>query len=76
MNKCVNIVFILLYSETLFEERNVYVQICKIKNKLCFIYAGLFCSLFNQFLLQLSCMPDEAAHSNELPLSNELMKSL
>lgn len=49
MNKCVNIVFILLYSETLFEERNVYVQICKIKNKLCFIYAGLFCSLLNQF---------------------------
>lgn len=38
MNKCVNIVFILLYSETLFEGRNVYVQICKIKNKLCFIY--------------------------------------
>lgn len=38
MNKCVNIVFILMYSDTLFEGRNVYVQICKIKNKLCFIY--------------------------------------
>lgn len=45
MNKCVNIVFILLYSETLFEGRNVYVQICKIKNKLCFIYVGLSCAL-------------------------------
>lgn len=40
MNKCVNIVFILLYSDSLFEGRNVYVQICKIKNKLCFICFG------------------------------------
>lgn len=31
LNKCVNIIFILLYSDSLFEGRNVYVQICKIK---------------------------------------------
>ena len=36
MNKRVNIIFIILYSESLFEERNVYVQLCKIKNKTLF----------------------------------------
>lgn len=51
MNKCVNIVFILLYSDTLFEGRNVYVQICKIKNKLCFIYVALsLCTLLNLYM--------------------------
>lgn len=66
MNKCVNIVFILLYSETLFEERNVYVQICKIKNKLCFIYVWFVA----QYVAFLSFF--EACLSDEFPLSNEV----
>lgn len=69
MNKCVNIVFILLYSETLFEGRNVYVQICKIKNKLCFIKVGFCVHLYS-----VESQPAEFVLSTELPLSTEHMK--
>lgn len=49
MNKCVNIIFMLLYSDALFEGRNVYVQMCKIKEKLCFIFVGLLLGLSNSY---------------------------
>lgn len=65
MNKCVNIIFMLLYSDALFEGRDVYVQTCKIKEKTLFRICW-FVARFVEFVRADGLKPEFRSHVGKL----------